>query len=89
MRISRTGSTPTPSKRGRGTSFGARPNAPAPAQQIGELVLIGEERVVAVERFELPQRRVGARRLQRAVQPTCSAQGNSMSPGTPTTMGRR
>ena len=38
------------------------------AQQVGELVLIGEERVVAKQRLELPQRRVGARRLQRAMQ---------------------
>ena len=38
------------------------------AQQLGEPVLIGEERVVAVERVELPQRRLRAGRLQLAVQ---------------------
>ena len=68
IRSSRTGSMPTPSKRGRGAGVGRAAERAGAAQQLGEAVLIGEKRVVSVDRVERPQRRLRAGGLQLAMQ---------------------
>ena len=68
IRISRSGRAPTPVERARAARPRRARTNPRVAQQRGELVLIGEERVVAELGVELPQRRRRAGGLQLAIQ---------------------
>ena len=87
MRISRTGSTPTPSKRGRDARLAAagqtrRRRAAGPRADPDRRGTRRGRRAIRASTATSARRRPAARDAARPAAPT----GNSMSPGTPTTM---